>query len=65
VPASRGSWSCGAGSFNGFDSDEPLWNKKAVNTTYMPICKNSDSQFSNVASTKSPVVKYLNTDTCS
>jgi hypothetical protein len=43
--------------FIGLDSEEPLWKRRAVSTTYMPICKNSDSQFSNVASTKSPVAR--------
>ena len=54
---SRGSSSCGAGSSIGLDSDEPRWNRNAVSTTYMPICRNSLSQFSKVASTKSPVVR--------
>ena len=55
--ASRGSSSWGEGSSIGLDSDEPRWNKNAVSTTYMPICRNSLSQFSNVASTKSPLVR--------
>src|SRR6185295_7315817 len=38
--------SCGAGWSTGFDSEEPRWNRNAVSTTYMPICKNSLSQFS-------------------
>ena len=57
LSASRGSASCGASPSIGFDSDEPRWNRYAVRTTYMPICRNSDSQFSKVASTKSPGVQ--------
>ena len=45
-------------SSTGFDSDEPRWNRYAVKTTYMPICRNSLSQFSNVASTTWDDVRY-------
>ena len=40
-----------------FDSDEPFWTSQTVSTTYAPICRNSLSQFSKVASTKWPVVR--------
>ena len=53
--APRGSSSCGAGSSMGFDSEDPRWKRKAVSTTYMPIWRNSLSQFSKVASQKSPL----------
>ena len=61
--ASRGSWSCGASWPIGLDSEEPFWKRKTVRMTYMPICRNSDSQFSNVASTKAPVPRYSSTVT--
>jgi hypothetical protein len=47
----------------GLDSEDPFWNRKTVKRTYMPICRNSDSQFSNVASAKDPVLRYCRTVT--
>jgi hypothetical protein len=60
---SRGSWFCGASLSIGFDSEDPFWKRKTVRTTYMPICRNSDSQFSKVASRNAPVPRYSTTDT--
>jgi hypothetical protein len=43
---------------SGVDSAEPFCTSHAVSSTYTPICRNSDSQFANVASPKSARVKY-------
>jgi hypothetical protein len=40
------------------DSEEPFWKRKTVRMTYIPICRNSDSQFSKVASRNAPVPRY-------
>jgi len=47
------------------DSEDPFWYRNAVSTMYMPIWRNSDSQFSNVASTKSPEDRYCHIEICS
>ena len=59
VFARRGSASWGAASESGsFDSEEPRLKRKAVSSTYAPICRNSLSQFSKTASPKLGVVRY-------
>ena len=51
--ARRGSSSTSARLPGLFDSAEPFWYRKAVSTMYMPICRNSLSQFSVEASQNS------------
>lgn len=58
----EGSLSTSSGS-NFFDSDDPFWRNEIVNTTNSAICKNSLSQFSNVAWIKWPEVKYTEAGT--
>jgi hypothetical protein len=50
---SRGSASSVGSPAAGLDWAEPFCTSQAVSSTYTPICRNSDSQFSNVASPKS------------
>lgn len=54
--ARRGSSSCGAAHWFGLRG--PFWKRMPVRMTYMLILRNSDSQFSNVASTKALVPRY-------
>lgn len=55
VPGAMVSSSVSGG--NGRDSADPHWRSFTVSSTYMPICRNSLSQFSNNAPMKWPLCR--------